>query len=220
MTDIALRDAIRTGTTAKVTAWRDEMVARDLMAKKPAAGTVRARREIPEIGVTVLTLSNGVDVWLKPTDFRNDQISFASFAPGGVSLAAPDNFNNASLASSLVGLSGVGGITPVELGKLLAGKVAGATSSIGTYSQSVSGSASPKDLETALQLAHLRFTAPNKDASAFELMKRQLRDVAGQPGVRARRSPTASACRRSTPPTTSRRRASRSRTWTRSTQRR
>jgi zinc protease len=147
---------------------------RELMPKKPAAGSVRARREIPEIGVTVLTMSNGVEVWLKPTDFRNDQISFRAYAPGGVSLVPPADYLDASLAAPLVSLAGVGGFTPVELGKLLAGRNANAGTSIGSYSQNVSGSASPKDLEIALQLAYLHFTAPNRDPAAFALMRRQL----------------------------------------------
>ena len=75
-TEASLREAMTTGMNASVTPWRDEMAVRELMPKKPQPGTVRSRREIPEIGVTVLTLSNGVDVWLKPTDFRNDQIIF------------------------------------------------------------------------------------------------------------------------------------------------
>src|SRR5690606_21890195 len=87
VSDTALRDALRTGTAATVTAWRDEMAERELMPKAPQPGTVTGRREIPEIGVTVLTLSNGAEVWLKPTDFRNDQIVFSGYAPGGVSLA-------------------------------------------------------------------------------------------------------------------------------------
>jgi zinc protease len=174
ITETALQTALRTGSTATVTAWRDEMESRELMPKKPTAGSVRARREIPEIGVTILTLSNGAEVWLKPTDFRNDQISFTAYAPGGTSLVPEADYENASLAASLVGVAGVGGFTPVELSKLLAGRIANAGTSIGTYSQSLSGSASPKDLETALQLAYLRFTSPNRDPSAFDLMKRQL----------------------------------------------
>ena len=49
----------------------------------------RSRRgaPLPEIGATVLTLSNGVEVWLKPTDFKNDQILFTAYALGGMSLA-------------------------------------------------------------------------------------------------------------------------------------
>jgi zinc protease len=138
------------------------------------AGSVRARREIPEIGVTVLTLSNGVEVWLKPTDFRNDQVMFTSYAPGGFSLTPPEDYLNSMLAARLVAVAGIGGFTPVDLGKLLAGKTANASASIGAYSQSVSGTSSPRDLETALQLAVLRFTSPNADRSAFDLLKRQL----------------------------------------------
>ena len=75
-----------------MTAWKDETAGRELMAKTPAPGSVRSRREIPELGVTVLTLSNGVEVWLKPTDFRNDQVQFLGYARGGASLAPPAEF--------------------------------------------------------------------------------------------------------------------------------
>ena len=174
VTEAALRDAITTGMNASVTPWRDELAVRELMPTRPKPGTVQGRREMPEIGVTVLTLSNGVEVWLKPTDFRNDQIIFRGYAPGGTSVAGCDNYFNASLASSLVSLGGVGGLSPVDLNKLLAGKIAAASSSVSTYSQTVAGSSSPRDLETALQLAYLRMTAPNRDPATFDLMKRQL----------------------------------------------
>jgi zinc protease len=174
ITEAVLREAIRTGSAATVEPWHDDLAGRELLAKKPVPGTVASRREIPEIGVTVLTLSNGVEVWLKPTDFRNDQISFTSYSRGGTSLAPPDQFLNAALSTSLVGLAGIGGINPIDLGKLLAGKIASASPYISDYTHGVSGSATPKDLETALQLAYLDFTAPNGDRAAFELMKRRL----------------------------------------------
>jgi zinc protease len=174
VTEAMLRDGLRTGETATVTPWRDEVSGRALLAKAPTPGTVSARREIPEIGVTVLTLSNGVEVWLKPTDFRNDQIIFTSYAKGGLSLASPAEYNNASLATSLVSLGGVGGFTPTDLGKLLAGKIANASPSVSTTTQGLSGSSTPKDLETALQLAYLEFTAPNQDPAAFTLLKQRL----------------------------------------------
>jgi zinc protease len=154
--------------------WSDEVAGRDLLAKAPAPGSVRARREIAEIGVTVLTLSNGVEVWLKPTDFRNDQISFTSYARGGLSLAAPDDYRDASLATSLVGLSGVGGFNPIDLGKLLAGKLASVSPSVSTYTHGINGSTTPRDLETAMQLLYLQFTAPNRDPAAFALMTERL----------------------------------------------
>ncbi len=174
VTETALRDALRTGSSASVTAWRDEMSGRELMAKPSVPGSVKTRREIAEIGVTVLTLSNGVEVWLKPTDFRNDQILFSSYARGGLSQASPEEFQEAALSTSLVGIAGVGGFTPIDLGKLLAGRIGGASAYVSTYTHGVNGSSTPKDLETALQLAYLHFTAPNGDASGFDLLKRRL----------------------------------------------
>jgi zinc protease len=173
-TESGLRDALRAGAASDVTPWKDEIAGRELLAKAPTPGTVRARREIPELGVTVLTLSNGVEVWLKPTDFRNDQIAFTSYARGGLSLAPPAEYLNASLATALVGLGGVGGLTPIDMGKLLAGKIANASAAISSATHGISGSSTPRDLETSLQLAYLQFTAPNRDPAAFDLLKRRL----------------------------------------------
>ena len=175
--EAALRDALQRGATTDVTAWRDDMAGRELLAKKPEPGKVTGAREIPEIGVTVLTLSNGASVWLKPTDFKNDQIAFTSYARGGASLAAPAEYHAAALSPTLVSLSGVGGFTPVELDKLLPGKVVGVSPYMSLFTHGVSGSSTPRDLQTAFELLHLHFTAPNRSPEAFELMKRRLSAV-------------------------------------------
>jgi len=173
-TEASLREALREGATASVEPWRDEVAGRALLSERPTPGTVRARREIPEIGVTVLTLSNGVEVWLKPTDFRNDQIAFTAYSRGGTSLAPPAEYLDASFSTSLVSIAGVGGLTPIDLGKVLAGQIANASAFMSTYTHGVSGGGTPRDLETALQLAYLHFTAPNRDAEAFDLLARRL----------------------------------------------
>jgi zinc protease len=174
VTEAGLAEALLAGSAATLTAWKDETAGRELMAKAPAAGSVRARREIPELGATVLTLSNGVEVWLKPTDFRNDQVQFLGYARGGASLASPAEFLNASLSTALVGVAGVGGFTPIDLGKVLAGRIAGASPFMANYTHGISGGSTPRDLEVALQLVYLYFTAPNRDAQAFDLMKTRM----------------------------------------------
>jgi zinc protease len=173
-TEAELRDAHRAGLTATVPPWNDEVAGRELLARAPTPGTVKARREIPEIGVTVLTLSNGVEVWLKPTDFRNDQISFTSYARGGLTLAPPEDYFDASLSTALVGLAGVGGMNPIDMSKLLTGKLANVSPYVSTATHGVTGAATPRDLETALQLVYLQFTSPNRDPAAFQLMKERL----------------------------------------------
>jgi zinc protease len=187
VTEAALRSAMRSGETASLTPWKDDIADRELLAKAPTPGTVRSRREIPDIGVTVLTLSNGVEAWLKPTDFKNDQVVFTAYSKGGTSLASREEYQDASLSSSLVGLSGIGGFTPVDLGKLLAGKSANASAFIGSNTHGVNGNATPKDLETAMQLLYLQFTAPNHTSEGFDLLKRrlgaQLANQAQNPGA-------------------------------------
>jgi zinc protease len=173
-TEGSLREALRAGAAATVEPWRDEVAGRELLAARPTPGSIRARREMPEIGVTVLTLSNGVEVWLKSTDFRNDQIGFTAYARGGTSLAPEAEYLDASLSASLVGVAGVGGFTPVDLDKLLAGRIANAAPFMTTFTHGISGGSTPRDLETALQLVHLYFTAPNHDAAAFTLLTRRL----------------------------------------------
>ena len=174
VTASGLEAAMRAGAAGALAAWKDETAGRELMAKKPEPGTVKSRREIRELGVTVLTLSNGVEVWLKPTDFRNDQVQFIGYARGGASLASPAEFLNASLSTALVGVAGVGGLTPIDLGKVLAGRIANASPFIGNYTHGISGGSTPRDLEAALQLTYLYFTAPNGDARSFELMKSRM----------------------------------------------
>jgi zinc protease len=170
----ALRAALRSGDQQPLTAWQDAAAGRELMARTPTPGTVKGRREIPEIGVTVLTLSNGVEVWLKPTDFRNDQVTFTSYARGGTAATSRGEYLDASFSTSLVGIAGVGGFTPIDLGKLIAGHIASASPYMSDYTHGISGSSTPKDLEMALQLAYLTFTAPNDDPTAFSLMRRRL----------------------------------------------
>ena len=118
------------------------------MEKLPEPAAIGSRREIAELGVTVVRFPNGVEAWLKPTDFKNDQVLFSLAAGGGTSLAPPDKYIEAQLATSLVGLSGVGGHTAVDLQKLLAGKIAGASPFITLSTQGISGSSTPANLET------------------------------------------------------------------------
>ena len=169
-----LRNAIARASAAPVERWADATSGRALVEKVPPAGTVASRREVAEVGATLLTLSNGVEVWLKPTDFKNDQILFTAYALGGVSLATPADYKSASLATAMVGVGGMGGLSPVDLSKMLAGKIAQSSPNIGDYTQGISGSSTPKDLETALQLNYLAHTAPNMTPDVLDLIRRRL----------------------------------------------
>ncbi|HEY0175352.1 MAG TPA: insulinase family protein, partial [Pedobacter sp.] len=138
--------------------FKDEQVTAKLMAVKPVAGKVTEKKLIPEIGVTTLKLSNGVKVILKPTDFKNDQIIFRGFSPGGTSLYNDDEYDNAANAAALVSHFGLANFNPIQLNQVLNGKVMNVSAAIGLRNETINGSSSIADLETALQVAYLQFT--------------------------------------------------------------
>ena len=169
-----LREAITRADAVAVTAWSDAASGRALMDALPEPGAIKGRREVPQLGMTIVEFANGVEAWLKPTDFQNDEVLYTLSALGGASLAPKEQFVEALLAPALVQVSGIGGHSAVDLQKLLAGKLARANAAISLSSHQISGSARPGDLETGLQLLHLSFTRPGNDDEAFANIKRQL----------------------------------------------
>ena len=166
--------ALTAASKVRVTPWTDTTATRGLMENPPAAAAITARRTLENVGVTIVRFANGVEAWLKPTDFKNDQILFTLNAPGGSSLAPPADYLEASLATALVSTAGAGGLKATDLQKILTGTLAVARPYIALSSHGVSGSAPPAHLETALQLLYQEITAPGSDAESFALLKKQL----------------------------------------------
>ena len=169
-----LKAALAAVESTAVTPWNDSTSTRELIENKPAPAAVTTTRKVDEIGLTIVRFANGVEAWLKPTDFKNDQVVFALQAKGGTSLAPAPDYFEASLASAYVNLSGAAGLKALDMQKLLAGKIAGATPFASLSTHGFNGSAAPAQLETALQLLYAQFTQPGDDPEAFELLKRQL----------------------------------------------
>src|SRR6185312_8588126 len=91
-----------------VVAYVDSVANAPLVAQAPAAGRVLSARSIPAVGATEWTLSNGVHVLLKPTTFKDDELLFRAFAPGGTSLADDSMLVPAQTATDVIDASGVG----------------------------------------------------------------------------------------------------------------
>ncbi|WP_373512937.1 M16 family metallopeptidase [Persicitalea sp.] len=146
-----------------VTAYVDDTKDEPLLPTEPKGTKVVSEKKLDDrLGVTELTLGNGVKVLLKPTDFKNDQILFKATGKGGTSLF-PKDLETGDFASYLIGSGGVGSYSQTQLQKFLAGKTVNVRPYVSELSEGVSGSTNPKDLETALQLMYAYFTAPRKD---------------------------------------------------------
>lgn len=156
---------------SKIDPWQEKAVATALMATPPKPGTVVKETKIESIGVTEWTLSNGVRVIVKPTDFEAEQVSISGDSPGGLAIANMKAYPDARFADDIVGIGGVGDLDDDALEKVLAGKRMQVSASISETTESVDGTASTRDLETMFQLMHLRMTAPRKDEEAFAVWK-------------------------------------------------
>lgn len=149
----------------------EELDSAVVLIDKPAhAGITVATKNRAAVGITELTLSNGVKVVLKPTTFRNNEILYYAFAPGGVAVYPDSLFPSVALASSGISSMGLGNRAPAELGRMLNGKAINASVFMKERSQGVAGSCSPDDLETALQLVYLQFTSPRTDTRIYNNM--------------------------------------------------
>ena len=151
--------------------WEDIVAEGPLVDDPPAPGRVVGESRHEEVGVVEWSLSNGARVFLKSTDFKNDEVLFRGFSPGGTSLAPDAVELSARMAVQAVGQGGVGDMSVIELQKALAGKAVGVAPLIGEREEGINGRAAPSDLETMLQLVHLYFTAPRADEEAFQSLR-------------------------------------------------
>jgi zinc protease len=143
-------------------------IAASLMATPPAPGSIVGETVDKALGTTTLSLSNGLSVILKPTDFRNDQVLVSASRFGGHTLFDEKDSFIARYATAVVGTMGVNGHSPLEVQKILAGKTATARLTLSTYTESVGGSAGSGDIETLLQLMHLQFTSVRRDEDLYK----------------------------------------------------
>ncbi len=160
-----------------VSANTDSALPANLMAHPPTPGSIIAEIDNKLIGTTELTLSNGLHVTLKPTDFQDDQILIGANRFGGQSLFEQADRYNAQYASAIDATMGVDGFTPTEVQKILAGKSLSVQTSLDMYTDSVRGASSRADLETLFQTLYLRLLSPRKDPQLFDNFIKSQQDI-------------------------------------------
>jgi zinc protease len=176
-TEAELLAAFHRADAETVAAYTETVSDAPLVASVPTRGRVVKESRIEELNVTDWQLSNGVRVLVKPTDFKADQVLMRAWSPGGLSLVPDADYASGAVATLAVERGGVADFNAIELQKKLAGKRVSLQSSLGELSQEFNGGASPRDLETLLQLIYLRMTAPRQDSAAFEALRAQFNTV-------------------------------------------
>ena len=105
-------------------AFKDSVSNEPMISVPPVPGRVTAERTIAEIGVTEWTLSNGVRVVLKPTDYKADEIGMVAISPGGTSLVSDAQAFVAENAGIAIDVGGVGAFDQVAVRQRCPGTMA------------------------------------------------------------------------------------------------
>ncbi|MDD3036804.1 insulinase family protein [Bacteroides sp.] len=159
----------------ELTPYEDKHVSKSLIKEIPKGGKIISETIEPIFGTTLLTLSNGVKVMIKNTNFKADEILMKGVSLGGSSLFPDSEIANINFMQS-AGVGGLGDLNAIDIGKILTGKQATAGYNITNNTEYVDGNCAPKDFETMLQLAYLIFTAIRQDDEAFASYKERCRE--------------------------------------------
>ncbi|QEC78908.1 M16 family metallopeptidase [Mucilaginibacter ginsenosidivorax] len=146
-----------------------------LIDNKPLGGQIVNERSLPDVGATELKLSNGIRVLLKPTKIKNDQLLFNGYSKGGLSQVSDANFYSGNLAATIVGASGAGNWSALELNRWMERNNTNVSPYIDDNYQGIAGSGEPSKLEEMMQLITLYFTNPRRDPIAFNNLMQQVK---------------------------------------------
>lgn len=170
-----LRKTYEAARAEKLEPWVDNTKNEPLIAELPKKGNIKKTTDNAALGYKELSLSNGATVILKKTDFKADEIQMTAFAKGGTCLYGEKDYANLRHLSSIGRVSGLGNFSNNELQKALAGKQCGVNFSLSVTRSNVSGTTTPKDIETFMQLVYLNFTAKSKDVKGYDSYISQLK---------------------------------------------
>lgn len=166
-TEAELRKYLDEAENTPVKPYDDKVSDKPLIPVEPKAGSITSVAKVNEVDAEVWTLSNGAQVVVKSTDFKDDEVLFSAYSLGGSSLYPQKDDVSADVASSVLSLSGLGEFDKISLDKLLSGKAVALSPYISDLREGFSGGSSVKDVETLLQLVYMYFTNQRTDQAAF-----------------------------------------------------
>ncbi len=167
-TDASLLASFEAAKKQTVEAYVDKKVSNELMDEMPVAGKVVSKSENKDFASNIYSLSNGIKVITKKTDYKNDEILVRGYQWGGNTNLAENEIQMLKYTNVLYGALGLGKHTSSELQKMMAGVNVGASIGSNDNTFGVNGSSSVKDIEKFMQVLHLKLTNINFDKDEME----------------------------------------------------
>ena len=165
-TELQIENVITATQQLSYAPYVETQVPEHLMTHLPKPGSIVSEKAFKH-GFTEWTLSNGMKVYVKKTDFAADAVSMRMQADGGTSVFGDEDIPNFPLINSAITDAGVGQFDAMMLRRMLTGKSVRVQPSVSSRGQVITGGVSLKDMPTMFELAHLYFTQPRRDTVAF-----------------------------------------------------
>lgn len=172
-TPAELREVFRSVSEEALAPYEDEISEKALVQDPPAAGTIVRRSHDPDLDLYAWTLSNGARIFLKPTDFKDDEVLMGAYRFGGSSMCEGEDHWSCDLAGHFIPALGVGDFTPTQFAKKLAGKQLSVRPYISRLEEGMNAACSPSDFDAMLQTIYLYFTQPRHDPETFDALRQR-----------------------------------------------
>lgn len=148
-----------------------------LISEEPWPGKVLNKKKLEKVDAVEWILENGATVVIKPTDFKEDEILFSAWSPGGTSLYGVEDDVSADFAATIMAMSGIAGFDKITLDKMLSDKVFSLSPYVSQIREGFSGNAAIKDIEPLLQMVYLYFTQPRFDETSFHAYMSRMQGI-------------------------------------------
>ena len=169
VTEEAMLSTLSQVMNAEYEALVEEKITEPLVPSLPTPGSIVSDVTDPKLGAQVLTLSNGIKVILKPTDFAGDEVLMYAFRKGGKRLYDYSQAANVLMMKDAYETAKWGNFDNKTLKKYLAGKNVSLGFSVNEYTDALNGNSTVKDLPDLFELIYTSFINLNPDAETFNV---------------------------------------------------
>lgn len=159
--------------------YRDEMKSEPLIPSLPAPGKITATRTLEQWGATEFTLSNGVKVIVKPTEFNDNEIIFSAVARGGFNTLDPANAASVKFMPYAISNYGLGTYNNSDMKKYLQGRQVKVAPEVSEYYRSIEGSSTVKDLPVMMEMIYMTFKDYNITPDDFSAIQGNIIGILG-----------------------------------------
>ena len=173
----AMMQAMSDVISADYEPYVDEVITEPLISKMPKAGKIVSQKDESRLGTKEFTLSNGVKVVVKPTDYANDEIMLEMVKPGGKATYPSSEAANVQGMALALEVSKIGPFNPTRLGKYLAGKKVSLNYAVGNSYNFFEGRSTVKDVASLFELLYAAFTDVTADQETYDATLAQFRTI-------------------------------------------